>query len=154
MTLKNEIHDQLTTARRSGDKLRRSILQVFLGEIQKLDALAKNPITDDQIHNIARKLIKGNEDLRGYLEREKSDVKIQAIDDENEILNQFLPQTLDEEALLAELTKEPIKSQLLGAKSDGQATGLAMKHFKTNNIAVVGNEVSLVVAQVRSPSPG
>jgi hypothetical protein len=39
---------------------------------------------------------------------------------------------------------------LKGAKNDGQATGLAMKHLRQKGLAVQGDEVASIVKDVRA----
>ena len=41
-------------------------------------------------------------------------------------------------------------SALKGAKNDGQATGLAMKHLKQKGLAVLGEDVAAAVKQLRA----
>jgi uncharacterized protein YqeY len=153
--LQNTIREQLNEAMKAGDTTRKNILRVFLGEIQKSESLGKGVMSDDGIYNIARKLIKSNEEAIEYLEARKKDkdaAKVAELEAENAILTAFLPATLTEAELLATLTAEPLLSQIRGARANGRAIGMAMKHFKDNDIDVIGNEVAEVVAKVRGMS--
>ena len=79
---------------------------------------------------------------------------------ENVYLETLLPKTLDRDAIRKEL--EPIAAELKAAKSDGQATGLAVKHLKQKGLAVLGEDVAAAVKQLAgsgvrrcsSPWPG
>ena len=67
---------------------------------------------------------------------------------ENSYLETLLPRTLDQAAIRKEL--EPIAAQLKGAKNDGQATGMAIKHLKQKGLAVLGEDVAAAVKQLRA----
>ena len=43
-----------------------------------------------------------------------------------------------------------IAADLKGAKNDGQATGLAMKHLRQQGLAVLGEDVAAAVRQLRA----
>ncbi len=67
---------------------------------------------------------------------------------ENAYLETLLPRTLDRDAIRKELA--PVAAELKAAKSDGQATGLAIKHLKQKGLAVLGEDVSAAVKQLRA----
>lgn len=177
MSLTQQISERITTALRSGKEIEKNILRVFLGEIQKAEALG-GQLPDDKIYAIARKIIKSNKETLALLEERSPKVeeyvkvaldpkserakklatgmadmgRMATLEAENDILADFLPTTLDERQLMATLTSEPLLSEITGVLSDGQATGLAMKHFKQNQIGVIGGEVAKIVAEVRGMS--
>lgn len=68
---------------------------------------------------------------------------------ENKILAQYLPAILNKDDIRESLVA--IEEEIKGAKSEGQATGMAMKHFKSQvpAPAVDGNDVTVVVKQMR-----
>jgi hypothetical protein len=60
----------------------------------------------------------------------------------------LLPKTLDREAIRKEL--EAVAADLRGAKGEGQATGMAMKHLKGKGLAVLGEDVAVAVKEIRA----
>ena len=45
---------------------------------------------------------------------------------------------------------KPVRAEIIGAKNDGQATGMAMKHLKQKGLAVLGEDVAAAVRQLRA----
>ena len=63
------------------------------------------------------------------------------------ILKSVLPQTLDPDAIVQAL--QPLRSEIMDAKSDGQATGVAMKHLKAKGQKAQGQDVAIAVQNIR-----
>jgi hypothetical protein len=59
----------------------------------------------------------------------------------------LLPQTLSEVEVMDCL--EPLEADIMSVKSDGQATGIAMKFFKERGAQVDGKIVTGVVKNIR-----
>jgi uncharacterized protein len=62
----------------------------------------------------------------------------------------MLPETLDAAAIAKAL--EPVRAEIIAAKSVGQATGVAMKHLKAQGLKVAGQDVAVAVQTIREPS--
>lgn len=60
----------------------------------------------------------------------------------------FSDDTASTEAIIEAL--EPIRSKILGAKTDGQAIGIAMKHLEDMSPKAAGRDVAEIVKQIRS----
>jgi hypothetical protein len=58
-----------------------------------------------------------------------------------------LPKTLSVEEIAAQLGE--VADAIKGAKNDGQATGVAMKHLKSKQLRVLGEDVSAAVKKLR-----
>src|SRR5262249_25424033 len=99
---------------------------------------------------IIRKLIAGNDETRRELEGrgQTAHPSYERLARENAYLQTLLPRTLDRAAIRREL--EPVAAELRAAKSDGQATGLAMKHLKQGGLAVQGEDVAAAVKELRA----
>ena len=132
-------------AMKSKDALATAILRLALGEIQTLEARSNRAATDDEAAAVVRKLVKSNEetlsvaesaDQRATLERELS------------ILRSLLPAAMDEDQIVAALAG--VADAIRQAKSDGQATGVAMKHLKAAGAPVSGNDVTAAVKRLRA----
>ena len=102
----------------------RNLYKVVLGEWQTKTAMDKG--SDEMGFNIVRKMIKANEENLGYLT--ESDPRTAKYKEENKLLEVLMPSFLSLEDIQRELSS--VEDTIKGAKSDGQAMGLAMKHLK------------------------
>lgn len=142
--LVDDIKKQITTAMKSGDAIARDVLRLALSEIQAAEARKNAPSSDDDAAATLRKLIKSNEEtlaLSGEGERATT------LRREIEVLSSLLPKQLSVDDIVAALASE--HEAIKAAKSDGQATGVAMKHLKSAGAAVSGNDVSAAVRKIR-----
>jgi uncharacterized protein YqeY len=135
-----DLQAKLREAMKAKDDLARDLLRVVLGEVSTRRARTGREPGDEEVHGIVRKLIAGNDETRRELERHGQ--AYGRLARENVYLETLLPKALDPAAIREEL--EPITADLKGARNDGQATGLAMKH-----LAVQGEDVAAVVKQLR-----
>ena len=127
------------------DLVEKGILRVALGEIQSLEATKGEDLDDEQIVAILRKLAKSATESLELAPQADQREKLRM---ELEVLGSLLPKTLSEGEILAAL--EPVRETLLGARNDGQATGIAMKHLKAAGASVTGQAVSQAVRALRS----
>lgn len=144
LVLIDDIKRQITSAMKSGDGVARDVLRLALGEIQTAEARKNAPASDDDAAGAVRKLIKSNEEtlaLAGEGERAK------VLRREIEVLSSLLPRQLSVDEIVAALASE--NEAIKAAKSDGQATGIAMKHLKASGAAVSGGEVGAAVKRIR-----
>ena len=145
-----DLQAQLKEAIKSRNDLAKNLLRIVMCEVSTLRARTGKESADSEIHGIIRRIIAGNNETRKELEQhgQTSHEAYARLAQENTYLETLLPRTLDQAAIKKEL--EAIAAELKGAKSDGQATGLAMKHFKQKGLAVLGEDVAAVVREVRS----
>jgi uncharacterized protein YqeY len=142
--LVDDIKKQITSAMKSGDTVARDVLRLALGEIQTAEARKNAPSSDDDVAAAVRKLIKSNEETLGL---EGSGERANVLRREIEILSSLLPKQLSVDDIVLALASE--HEAIKAAKSDGQATGVAMKHLKSTGAAVSGNEVGAAVKKIR-----
>ena len=142
--LTEEIKRQMFAAMKAGDNIKKEILRVARGEIDRFESTAGVTADDDQVEKILRKLVKSNEETLAVAhtqaDRETLSLEI-------EILQALLPQTLGVDELVALLA--PVADLVKAAGSDGQATGVAMKHVKANGLPAQGNTVASAVKRLR-----
>jgi hypothetical protein len=72
------------------------------------------------------------------------------IEEENVILKTLLPTYLTADQIEASLAQADLVEQIKTAKGEGPATGIAVKHFKANNVPVEGETVKAVVQKLRA----
>jgi uncharacterized protein YqeY len=146
MDLQARIHE----AMKARDDLARDLLRVILGEVSTRRARTGKEPRDDEVHGIIRSMIANNAETRKELEQrsQTGHEAYERLGRENVYLETLLPKTLDRAAIRKELG--PVAAELKGAKSDGQATGLAMKHLKQKGLAVLGEDVAAAVKELRA----
>lgn len=132
-------------AMKAGNIVEKEILRVAMGEITTDAARPGRKGDDEEARAIVRKLLKSNEESLGQsLEEERRAILLE----ENKVLLELLPKapTLDEIVALL----SPVASEIRAAGSDGQATGVAMKHLKASGAAADGKLVGQAVKALRS----
>jgi uncharacterized protein YqeY len=140
----------LRDAIKARDDLVKNVLRVVMGEASTRRARTGQEPTAEEVHGIIRKIIAGNHETRKELEQrgQTAHEAYERLGRENSYMESLLPRALDQAAITKEL--EPIAAELKGAKNDGQATGLAMKHLKQKGVAVQGEDVAAVVKKLRT----
>lgn len=146
MTLKEQIKANIITAMKLKDDVAKNILRVIVGDIETKEVDTKQkkitPLTDEQIYEIIRKAIEDIGETLGYKPNDPTLIR------EREILTALVPAQLSRQDIINELT--PKLEELKTAKSDGQATGIAVKYFKANKKDVNGTLVATVVKELRN----
>ena len=142
--LVDDIKKQITGAMKSGDVVARDVLRLALGEIQTAEARKNAPATEEDAANALRKLIKSNEETLGLTSDGERATTLRR---EIEVLSALLPKQLSVDDIVLALASE--HDAIKAAKTDGQATGIAMKHLKASGAAVSGNDVGAAVKKIR-----
>jgi uncharacterized protein YqeY len=145
--LLDEIKKRIVDAMKAKRVVEREILRVAASEIQAAQNRATDPLTDEDAHKIIKKLIKSNQESIAATERAEMKTKLT---EENAILEGLLPKRWDLERIVAELAA--VADGIKAAKSDGQATGVAMKHLKSVEAPVDGKDVAAAVSRIRAAS--
>lgn len=143
-----QINKDILVAAKSGDVSRRDILRLLKGT---LDQAGTKP-TDEDVLATIKKLIKSNKvTIDSMVLTSPKELWTVAwinncsdLNKENDILSNYLPKEIDEEAVCEMLASLDLKS----AKNIGQATGMAMRFFSSKSIAVNPSIVKLVVLKI------
>ncbi|MFP6686597.1 MAG: GatB/YqeY domain-containing protein [Polyangiaceae bacterium] len=143
--LAQQIKDRMFAAMKARHTVEKEILRVALGEIQTDEARRGEKLSDEEVVKILRKLVKSNGETIG-LTADAADKA--TLEEENRVLETLLPKTLDESEVVAALAT--VSEAILAAGSDGQATGVAMKHLKSSGAVVDGKTVSTAVRTMRA----
>jgi uncharacterized protein YqeY len=131
-------------AMKAKDRDASNILRLALGEIQMAGVRSEREVTDEDAVTVLRKLIKSNEETLSMAEAPEQRATLQK---EIALLQSFLPATLSVEAIAEALA--PVLDAIRGAKSEGQATGVAMKHLKSTGANAAGTDVAKAIKQLR-----
>lgn len=146
MTFEQKLRERLSKAPfRSREK---ELLKVVLGEVQLKSATA--PVTEEQGNSLVKSMIKNNVE-KVLVHLKEGDERRIGVLEENKILESLLPSYLTADEIEAKLNTDiDLVIQIKAAKSDGQATGLAMKFLKAQNCNVEGDTVKQVVLSARA----
>ena len=141
----DDIKKRMREALKAGRSLEKEILRVAIGEIETNAARPGKEHGDAESQAVIRKLLKSNEETLAVVSDE---AQRRTLEQENEILKSLLPRSLDSAEIRAALAA--VADQIRAAKSDGQATGIAMKELKSKGAHVDGKDVAAAVAELRA----
>jgi len=142
----DDIKKRITEAMRAKKVVDREILRLALSEIQMIEVRTGTPATDDEAAKIIKKILKANAETAAAGPSAEARARL---DEENVILESLVPKTWDAARIASELA--PVAAEIKAAKSDGQATGVAMKHLKGLGATVEGKDVGDAVKKLRLP---
>jgi uncharacterized protein YqeY len=150
MTLLEILKEKLTECRRAGKSVEMGVLQVVLGDASTAEARSGKKPSDEEVEKLIRKTMLGNQETLDILEQKGmagSDNHAK-LTRENAFLQVLLPPALSQDEIRAAL--DDVADAIRGAKNDGQATGLAIKHLKGLKLRVLGDDVAAAVKKMRS----
>ena len=143
MNTREELKDLLIECIKTKDFGSRDVLRLVLADIE---ADYKKKDDEKLAQSVIRKHVKNNnEALAFYKEGDEGYNKLQY---QTEVISAFLPKTLTIEAIRCSL--EEVRGDIESANNDGQAVGVAMKHFKKSQYNVLGQDVKSVVEEIRN----
>lgn len=150
MSLKEKVRRKFEEAKRGSNREEKNLLSVILGDISTAEARSGKEVPDAEVEKMLRKMLESNTETVTQLKSHQraDDPQVAVLDREIAFLKSLLPQTLDAEAIAKAL--EHVRAEIINAKSDGQATGAAMKHLKGLSLSVLGQDVTAVVKQFRT----
>jgi uncharacterized protein len=150
MNLKDKVREQFEDAKRAGKREDKNVLSVILGDIATAEARSGKDVADADVEKLLRKMVESNTETLTQLKSHNraGDPQVAVLEREVALLKSLLPQTLDAAAIVQAL--EPVRAEIVAAKNDGQATGVAMKHLKTLGLKALGQDVSTAVQTLRA----
>jgi uncharacterized protein YqeY len=150
MGFKETLRKNFEDAKRAGHREQKNVLSVILGDISTAEARTGKDASDADVEKLVRKLVESNtETLTQFKSHDRAaDPRVAVLEREIAFLKSLLPQSLDTEAIVKAL--EPVRAEIISARNDGQATGVAMKHIKSLSLNAQGQEVSAAVKQIRT----
>lgn len=149
MSMLELLKQKLLQARKSGQSLEMAVLQVVLGEASMIEARTGKKASDDELEKVIRKTMLGNQETLTLLQQkgQAESENFTKLTSENQFLQSLLPATLSVDEIVSQLGE--VAEAIRTAKGDGQATGVAMKHLKSKNSRVLGEDVSQAVKKLR-----
>lgn len=136
----DEIKKRMMAAMKAGNVVEKEILRTVIGELTKSGKDADDATTIATI----KKLVGSNRETMGH----STDAAQKAtLEQEINILQAYLPATLDVAAIVAAL--EPVADAIRAAKNEGQAFGAATKQLKAVGASVETDDVKKAIAQLR-----
>jgi len=147
MTIKNILDAKIKKALVAKDEIAKSIFRLAKSEIVASEMRLNTTCSEEQESKIIRKIIQSNEEVINAMDAD--DERNEKLKKENELLSELLPKTLTITEISVYLEKDATIHQILAAKTDGQATGIAMKTLKSEKIPVEGGNVAVAVKKLR-----
>jgi hypothetical protein len=142
--LLDEIKARMFKAIKAGDTVEKETFRLAVGEITTEAARPGRKGDDEETQAILRKLIKSNEETLANSPDAPNKADLLR---EISLLSEFLPKSLDVNAIVAALAE--VADAIRAAGNDGQATGIAMKALKAKGAVVNGKDVGAAVKQMR-----
>lgn len=143
--LLDDVKARMFQAMKAGDTVAKEILRVAVGEITTEAARPGRNGSDEESQAILRKLVKSNDETMAASTEPGQRTTLER---ENAVLREFLPKTLDVDAIMSALAG--VSDAIRAAGNDGQATGVAMKQLKSTGASVSGKDVSEAVKRLRA----
>lgn len=150
MSLYEEIKTRVIQCMKEGNKEERDILRTLIGEVQSKTISSGIEITDELVEKT----------LLSFKENALECMKYSHVDDPQElhdsvesryevgIYDKFLPKYESADSIIGILSSNIDAIKL--AKSDGQATGVAMGILKKLGVKIQGKDVSIAVQKIRA----
>lgn len=150
MSLYDEIKIRVTQCMKEGNKEERDILRTLIGEVQSKTISSGAEITDELVEKTLVSFKENALECIKYSHADDSSELHDAVESryEIDIYDKFLPRYESVDSIVNILSSniEVLKS----AKSDGQATGVAMGILKKSGVKIQGKDVSVAVQKIRA----
>lgn len=144
-TLKSEIHEQMTTAMKAGDKVAVGALRMLSAAITIKEKEVLHELTDDEVREVAGKEVKKRtESIEAFEGAGRTELATKE-KTERDVITPFAPDTLPDERLDALVEEAIAATGAASMKEMGKVMGMVMG--KTKGFQVDGN---VVQAKVRA----
>ncbi len=144
MGLADDIKKRMFAAMKAGLVVEKEILRVATGEITMTAARTNQALTDEEVQQILKKLLKSNREALAVSEDAEQRAQLEQ---ENGILSELLPQVLSVDEICSALA--PVLTQIQAAPQLGPALGIAMKQLKLAGLSVEAPQVNEAVTRLR-----
>ena len=148
MSIRDKLKEEIKSAMKNRDDVRKDILRVALGEIETAESRKGDELSDAKCLAMINKIVN---DIRESYELTKSETIRDRLYAEIAILSSFLPDYMS----IAEIVDcikgdESLCEAVKAADQDGKAIGLARKGLSDKIDAMKGSDIKDAVAHVRN----
>lgn len=141
MSIKEKLRDDLTAALKAGDAQRKTTLRMALASIKNAEVEARGELKEDLVLNLLQKEVKARQEtIEGAQQANRPDL-ISKAEEEIAILNEFLPQQLNEEELRT-LVQEAIQESGASSMTEiGKIMGVLMPKIRGKADGKLANQI-------------
>jgi uncharacterized protein YqeY len=149
VSLKQQIHAEITTAMRSGDALRRDVLRMAQNAVDLAEKRDRRPYTDDEVLAIlAREVKTRRESIEAFQKGGRTDLADKEAA-EIAVLTEFLPAPLAADEITGLVAQAIAETGATGPRDLGKVMGWLAPRTRGR---VDGRELSTRVAAALAPS--
>ncbi|MCH8301654.1 MAG: GatB/YqeY domain-containing protein [Proteobacteria bacterium] len=148
MTLKGQIHDDMKTAMKAGDKDRLKVVRLMLAAIQQIEVDQRTELNDTAVLGVLNKMVKQRRDsisqFRDGNRDDLADIELGEID----IIENYLPEQMSDDELDAMIEKAISATGAASIRDMGKVMGaLKEKAEGRADMAAVGAKVKSILGQ-------
>lgn len=151
MALREQFTDQLKASMKAGDAARRSTLRMILARLKDVDIAARpkgvDRVPDEEVMSMLRGMVKSRrESVALYNQGHRQDL-VDKEEAEITVIEEFLPQQMDEAGMLAAVATAIEETGATGVKDMGRVmAALRAKHAATLDMSRAGPMVKARLA--------
>lgn len=129
-SLKGRVHDEMTAAMRSGDKVRLGALRMLAAAITNREKEVLHDLSDDEVREVAgREVKKRTESIEAFEAAGRIDL-VERERTERDVLRPYAPEQLDEAAVDALVDEAIATTGATSVKEMGKVMGVVMGRAK------------------------
>ena len=147
MSLKQDIQNSMKVAMKARKTLDLGVIRMVWSAIRKLEIDSKTDANDDEILGIIQKEIKSLNETISFLEQDNRTDAINEAKNKIAVLNNFMPEQLNEDAIRSEVLKVKSELNASGPQSMGKMMGKLVPLLKGR---CDGKVLSKIVREVLS----
>lgn len=140
--MKEQLKEDLKVAMKTKDVFKRETIRFLMSALKQVEVDERRELSDDDIYKIIQKSVKQREDAASQYKDAGRDDLYKKEFDEAELLKNYLPKQMDEEALKEIISQIIIESNASGMKDMGTVIKLTMAKV---GASTDGKTVSTVV---------
>jgi uncharacterized protein YqeY len=129
-SLKARVHDEMTAAMRSGDKVRLGALRMLAAAITNREKEVLHELSDDEVREVAgREVKKRTESIEAFEAGGRTDL-VERERTERDVLRPYAPEQLDEAAVDALIDEAIASTGATSVREMGKVMGVVMGRAK------------------------
>lgn len=141
MSLKAQLREELKTAMRSGDKLRKRVVRMMLTDVKNAEIDKGDELEAPEVLGVLQKGVKARRETIEGAKKAKRPGLIEEAETEIAILQEFLPKELGEEELRALVAETIAQVGATSMRDIGKVMGALVPKIKGHADGRVANEI-------------